>query len=279
MECREYQEQITAAIDNVLEVDERQRLDAHLAACPSCKNEFESEKLTRFVVKTRCQRMRAPGDVLERISQQLANEAPASRPASWWSTLVESSYFRPAIAFAVACIAVVLIVNNNPSVNGPRTIEASVLPANDIIKQSLSNYLAVVKGEIKPQVVSDQPDFVQTFFKGKTEFPVVVMRMSGCTLVGGVLNEFGGKTLAHVVYSHNKSEIIYVYETCWETLQSGSPLHLAQDVQDELKRTSWYSTTIPDGRSLVMWTNGKTLCSAVSKLDKETLLACLSAAE
>lgn len=279
MECKEYQEQITAAVDGALEIEDRRRLEAHLEVCVSCRNEFESEKLTRFVVKTRCQRMRAPGYVMERIARQLGEEPAGSLQLTWWRTAVNSSFFRPAIAFAITCIAVVLIVSNNPSINSPRVIEASILPANDIIKQSLANYGAVVKGEIKPQVVSNQPDFVQTFFKGKTEFPVVVMRLTGCTLLGGVVNEFGGKALAHVVYNHSQTEIVYVYETCWETLQSGSPFHLAQDIQDELKRTNRYSTTTPDGCTIVMWTNGKTLCSAVSKLDKETLLACLASAE
>lgn len=279
MECRKYQEHITAAIDNALEQSEKAKLDAHLAQCPACKSEFEIEMLTRNVVRSRCQRMRAPGHVVNRIHQQLETEAVYPKPTSWWNTIVSSIYFRPAIGFAIACIVIVLLINNNSSINTPRVIEASLLPPNDIIKQSLANYLAVVKGDIKPTLASSHVGEMITYFQGKTEFPVVVPTMSDCRLLGGVLNEFGGKTLAHVVYNHNNSEIIYVYEACWETVQSGAPLHLAQEVQDELKKTGWYSITSPDGRSLVMWINGKTLCSAVSSLDQSMLKTFLIAAK
>ena len=277
MECRKYQEHITAAVDNALEKTEREALESHLADCPSCRNAYEIETLTRNLVRTRCQRKRAPGHVLQHISQHLEQEGRQSTPLPWWRTLVESSYFKPAVAFAAACIAVIFLVNN-PSLNSPRVIEASLLPQNDIIKQSLANHVAVVAGEITPQVVSSQAESVEGFFAGKTTFPVVLPKMSDCTLVGGVLNDFGGEALAHVVYNYNNSEIIYVYEACWKTVLNGSPFHLGRDVLDELKRTNRYSTTTPDGRSLVLWTNGRTLCAAVSRIDVSSLIACLDAA-
>lgn len=278
MECRKFQEQITAAVDGALAEIEKEGLEAHLASCALCRTHFEMEKLTRHVVRTRCQRKRAPAEVLQRISEELDRQGAVPPQVSRWRSVVSATFFRPALAFTLACIAVLVIVNNNSSIKTPRQIEASLLPPNDIIKQSLANHIAVVNGEIQPHVSSNKADNVRSFFSGKTQFPVVVPMMNDCTLIGGVLNEFGGETLAHVVYNYNKSEIIYVYETCWKTVQNGSPLHLAQDVQEELKRTQWYATTMPDGRSLVMWTNGTTLCSAVSRLDEATLLACLGAA-
>jgi len=279
VECRKFQEHITAAVDNVLEQREKAKLDAHLAQCPRCKSEFESEKLMRNVVKSRCQRTCAPSHVLRRINDQIDAEAIEPERSLRWKKFLSSQYVRPAIGFALACIAVVILLNNNTTINTPRVVEASLLPQNDIIKQSLVNYLAVVKGEIKPTLASSQVGEMKSYFEGKTEFPVVVPTMNNCILLGGVLNDFGGKALAHVVYRHNNSGIIYVYETCWETVLGGSPFHLAQDVQDELKQTNWYTTTSPDGYTLVLWTNGKTLCSAVSTLDENTLKALLSASQ
>lgn len=276
MECRKYQEHITAAVDNALEQREKDELEAHLAQCPQCKSEFEAEKLTHSVVKSRCQRRCVPDHVLRRINQHLEAEIVSPRSASWWDAIMSSRYFRPAIGFAIACIAVVLLLNNNSSINTPRVIEASLLPPNDIIKQSLSNYMAVARGEIKPQLLSDKSENLKNFFAGKTEFPVEVPRMNGCTLVGGVMNEFSGKTLAHVVYNHHGSEIVYVYETCWETVQRGAPLHLANEVQEQLKRTGWYVASQADGYTVVLWTTEKTLCSAVAKMDKQAMLACLN---
>jgi anti-sigma factor (TIGR02949 family) len=278
VECRKYQEHITAAVDNALERNERELLEAHLVQCPACRSEFEYEKLTRSLVKSRCKREQTPRNVLAHLEEQIdrAAQQPVER-RPWWNTLFVSPYLRPAIGFALAAILVVLLLDKDIDINAPRVIQASLLPDNDIIRQSLDNYRAVVSGQIKPTLASNRAEEMKEYFSGKTEFPVLVPTMNDCELLGGVLNEFGGKALAHVVYNHRTKELIYVYEACWQTVQGGTPLHLAKDVQNELNKSGWYSTTAPDGRSLVMWTNGTTLCSAVSMLDAKTLKECLIA--
>jgi mycothiol system anti-sigma-R factor len=277
VECRKYQEHITAAIDNALQPDERKMLEAHLAQCPHCRSEFEIEKVMRHFVHSRCKRKQAPAHILHSITERIENDTSVREQGMpFWKRLVSSLYFRPAVAFAVACLAVIVLLNTDHSPNVPRTIEASLLPANDVIKQSLTNYMAVARGDIKPQLVSDKVEHVRQFFAGKTDFPVLFPNIQGCKLIGGVLNDFSGKTLAHVVYAHHGSELVYIYEACWQTVESGEPLQLAQDVQRELTTTGRYVLSQPDGYTIVMWRQDSTLCSAVAKLDKETLLECLN---
>ena len=102
--------------------------------------------------------------------------------------------------------------------------------------------------------------------------------MKDCILVGGVVNEYGGDKLAHVVYSRDNN-VVYMCQACWERVQNGGKLNLPDEVKAELLRTGWYSRTLPDGGSVVLWTKGKTLCSAVARMSKEDLIACLTAAE
>lgn len=270
MECKKFQERITAAVDNALASHERQELELHLTACPECKSTFLMEEATRRLVRMRCTRVRAPEHVLQSIAAQV--ESPSREQRSWISGILDSIYVRPAIAFAIACIAIIVLVNNGKRTN---FVEASMLPANDVVKQSLLNYAALARKEIEPQIRSDRVDDIEKFFSGKTEFPAFVPSMSGCTLVGGVLNEFAGETLAHVVFNHNGSDLVYVYEACWETVQQGTPLHLSQEIQDHLRAGEPYVATDPQGYTVVLWQNNGTLCSAVAKLDQDTLLACL----
>jgi len=276
VECRKFQEQITAAVDNALDPEEREQLTVHLKQCPRCREEFEIETTTRHFVKTRCKPLRTPSHVLQSINEHIEQESLAQNAPSRWRRLTDSLYFRPAIAFAVACLAVFVLLNTDRTPPAPRTVEASLLPANDVVKQSLNNYLAVVRGEIKPQLVSENAEQVQQFFAGKTDFPVLLPRVNGCRLIGGVLNDFSGKTLAHVVYAHHCSELIYIYEACWQTVQSGNPLQLAPEIQEEMATAGRYILSQPDGYTLVLWREDSTLCSAVAKLDKETLLESLN---
>ncbi len=84
-ECRDYQEYITAAVDNVLGQQEWEKLERHLATCPDCKSEFEVEKLARNIVKSQCKRVRAPGHMLDRINEKLSGDQPAviEKPSLW----------------------------------------------------------------------------------------------------------------------------------------------------------------------------------------------------
>jgi mycothiol system anti-sigma-R factor len=261
VECKKFQEQITAAVDDALTEQERQELDAHLRQCPACTSSYAAEAATRSLLKTRCKRMRAPGHVLHTITMQLDAEPLEER--SRFKELLGSIYFRPAIAFAFACMAIVFLVNNDS------------IKRTNVMKQAFSNYRAVLRGEIKPQMLSSNVEQVQRFFSGKTEFPAFVPTMNGCTLVGGVVNEVSGKTLAHVVFNHHGSELVYVYEACWETVQQGELFHLSKEIQDQVRSGEPYVATDAQGCTVVLWQKNKTLCSAVAKLDQETLLACL----
>ena len=84
-ECRNYQEHITAAVDNVLGQQEWEKLERHLAHCSDCKSEFEVEKFARNIVKSQCRRMRAPGHMLNRINEQLTGDQPSEveKPSLW----------------------------------------------------------------------------------------------------------------------------------------------------------------------------------------------------
>jgi mycothiol system anti-sigma-R factor len=281
VKCRKFQEQITASLDDALDPQEAQALEVHLAQCPECSSEYAVEKSARSLVRNRCKPLRTPPEVIQRISHALEVEAAAERPRERFSrlrNLASSIYFRPAVAFAVACFAIILIVNNN-STTRSNLVQASVLPDNDVIRQSLINFKAVSAGEIQPQIKSSEAGHVLSFFEGKTEFPVVVPPMLHCTLVGGVVNNYSGHNLAHVVYAHNDSDIIYIYETCWAKVQAGWPLQVSAEVLQQLKETGWYVAEDSDGNSIALWTKGGTLCAAVSRLDRERLVACLTAGE
>jgi anti-sigma factor RsiW len=276
--CKEFQEHVTEAVDRQLPGDRMQAFLSHAGACPSCRDAFEVEKLTKTVVCSRLKVISTPPRVVASISARLREEqaSPAGSIRTWWQRLGTSIFFRPAIAFAVGVIAILFIVRNSTD---HTLTQASLTPAlGNVIEQSMTNYLAVVRGTILPQIVVHEPEQMLDFFRGKTEFPVLVPRMKECELVGGVANEYAGVRLAHVVYRHDR-EVVYIYQACWEEVQKGERIHLPPDVRNQLKATGWYSSSQADGYSVVLWTKGRTLCSAVAHMPKEQLLACLTDGE
>jgi anti-sigma factor (TIGR02949 family) len=278
VDCAEFQEQVSAAVDERLPQDVMSAFMKHAGLCPGCRYEYTMQSAVKILVRKRIRNVETPSGLRNRVTSQILGEnSHSSRREEWsWRELFARPYVRPAIAFALTAVAVVLYFSAPPEKSSG--IQRASLSAGSVIVQSLDNYQAVMNGRITPQVVSDQPESVLTFFSGKTEFPVLVPRLKSCNLVGGVLNDYSGVPLAHVVYTHDK-DLIYMYQACWDKVIAGDVLNLPPRVIDTLNETGWFVETQSDGNTIALWRKGKTLCSAVSRMAKGELVACLTAEE
>ena len=280
MNCKEFEEQITPAVDRNLGTVEMELFGEHAGRCPHCRFEYESELVTKRLVGERLKPVRTPQELTDAIAAGVHRRgaSPFRVGGTLMAAIKRRPYVTPLLAFAITCVAVILLIRNpespTPTTASPAVSTASV-GGNDVILQSLATYRAMVDGSIKPQMVSTEPEHLKSFFNGKTEFPVLVPTMKECTLVGGVLNDYDGTMLAHVLYRRN-TQLVYMYQACWKTVMQGEKLNLPANAKSQLEQTGWYTESFPDGNSIVMWTKGQTLCSAVSHMPKEDLVACLT---
>jgi anti-sigma factor RsiW len=272
--CKEFQELISAAVDLQLTNGELAAFKDHSAKCPPCRFEFEAEAATKIAIRARAHRVRTPSRVALQITERLGHEQSNKRIA-WLTEFFRKPLVKPAFGFALAFVAVLLLLRGSTS-DGP--VMQAGFGSNDVILQSLKNYRAVVDGDIKPQLASSEPAKLASFFSDITDYSVHLPKMKDCRLVGGVQSEFAGTKLAHIMYKHN-TEVVYIYQACWSTVMKGEKLCLPDEAKDELVRTGWFSATQPDGRTVVLWAKGRTLCAVVARMSKQDLIECLTSAE
>ncbi len=274
MDCKEFQEHVTPAVDKRLTGEKMKEFSRHAEQCSPCRAEYELESMTSSFVRTRLPMSPTPAHVAARIVGQATARPPATQPeaASMIRRIVDSIYFRPALAFAAGCVGVILLLQQPE----PHSVSTASLVPGNIIHQSLANYTRVANGEIITPQSPDQQEVLAGYNGGKTTFPVVVPRLKKCELLGGTLKEYAGLTMAHFAYKHDTG-IVYVYEACWKEVQKGEKIMLPAEALETLKSTGWYAESQPNGCSIVLWTkNDKTLCSAVSRMPKDELLAYVS---
>jgi len=275
VKCRDFHEQISAAVDHCLQSGEMSSFVEHANRCPACRCEYEMELTTKLVVRNRARMVKTPPTVAEAILACLRDEGESTAFSLMksWKDLLRSPLVKPAIAVAATFVLVIFLIRQS---SGPASsVTAASFAGNDVILQSLTNFRAVVSGDIKPQILSGVPENVRNYFAGKTEFPVLVPSMKNCTLVGGGLNKFSGTAMAHVVYSH-EGQVVYMCQACFEAVMKGDNLNLPERAKNELQRTGWFSETSPGGDTIVLWKKGSTLCAAVARMNKAELLACLT---
>lgn len=275
MNCPEFQERITAAVDNRLGTGEMAGFLEHASHCPPCRRNYVNERNVVTFIHHRIHRVTAPSDVVAGILDSIRHEADA-RPRIltrvWRAPVVH-----PTLGFALALLAFFLFVSLPTSRPPALSIVTGALEG-DMILQSVSNYRAVMKGDIVPQLLSDIPERLHAFFQARGEFPVLVPVMKECTLVGGIMNEYEGTPLAHLVYKHGE-QTIYLFQACRETVRRGKTLHLPAAAWNDLERTGWYCGSTAEGDGIVVWVKDATICTAVSRMSGEHLLAHLAGAD
>lgn len=263
MNCNEFKECVCEIVDKRLNEERTNELLHHADICPHCQYEFQSMQATKNIILSKIKRQSVPAEVYYSIINATLNNGSSS----WFKKLFGIN-LNPAIAFVFIAVVAVGIYSLFVPQNKGMTEEAN------IISQSLKNYQAVIGGAIKPQLISTEDD-VHSFLSKDVSFDVNVPKMKGCSSCAGVLSSFSGVKLAHVVYQLGDKRIIYIYQADLDEAMNGTRISLPDEAKDELKKTNWYIREFADNKTIVMWRYNNTLCSAVSEMKKDELVALL----
>ena len=273
MNCREFQELIAGSVDRCLSGAEQKEFDAHADACALCRRELELERSTKDLLRRRTQMVAVP----ERLQVSILDTLARERPPLLSSRLFRYPFVRPALAFAVtAAVIAIVVVRQSDEPRAGGAISAGFAPAN-VLLQSVTNYHRALSGEFAPRETSGETERLVAFFSGKTAFPVLVPQFQNCTLLGGELNDQAGTPVAHLMY-RNGDTLIYLYQTCWTTVQRGEIFELSPETKTELLNTGWHCEQASDGDGIVMRAAGGTLCVAVAQMGPERLRTILQVA-
>lgn len=264
MNCSEFRECVCEIVDKRLPEERTSELMQHASICPHCSFEYRSLQATKQAVHDKMKRESVPADVYYGIMNATLNRSG-------------SSWFRKLFGFRLnPVIAVVMLAFVGVGIYSLVIPSGSGMPEDaNILSQSLKNYQAVIGGSIKPQLVSTE-DAVRSFLSKEVPFHVVVPKMKGCNSCAGVLSSFNGIKLAHVVYQVGEKDILYIYQADMKDAMQGTTIGLPDDARDELQATGWYVREEPNGVTVVMWKVNNTLCSAVSTMKKDDMVALLS---
>jgi len=91
--------EISAFLDGALAVEDRARVDAHLASCETCRRELAELRHLKLVLST-APRKTMPADLALALERRHVSGAP------WWKTAVRPAFWVPAGATAAAALAV-----------------------------------------------------------------------------------------------------------------------------------------------------------------------------
>ena len=262
-DCQKTQKILTEAVDERLGEFDRNFFNTHIQECPACRNDYELDSLTKAFIKSKIGRHKTPENVATRIRQEIEKQATSAQRSVGFFTKYPLA--RAAmIGMLVIGIVFILYVLNIP--NFQKSVQAA-----DMMDQSVQNYVAILAGAIQPAEISQHVNGLQDFFDNQVDFPVALKPVADCEWVGGVLSNYEGLPLAHLVYKM-PAGIIYVFQANWNDVRKGNKISLSNNVVSSLSQTGWYVNGTHEEYSVVMWLyNDETVCTAVSSMEKSAL--------
>jgi len=268
VDCREFLELISEAVDDRLLSDLKHQFIHHASICLPCRNEYEVDQITKSIVRTTVHRREVPSELYYAVLTEVKKSQSSQR--SWLEVIFGEAFLNPAVALValimVAVGAVSLLQRENA---------VPISADKNIIAQSINNYSATMAGVLKPTFISHDPGDVKDYLAKDTPFEVDVAALSGCDWCGGVLSSFNGVKLAHVVYKIGGEGLLYVYQVDINEAMHGTRISLPENAKASLAKTGWYFEQTYDKCNVVLWRHKNTLCAAVSMIEREKMVALL----
>jgi anti-sigma factor RsiW len=189
MNCDEATRLLDAYIDGELELTQHLDLEAHLAACTTCKKAAEAAMNFGSSIRMNMPVYNAPPKLKARIRAALRKEFGSQ--FDWFSD------FHRLLAMAAAIVVLgLLLAWAWIAVSHGRDQELIAEAVSDHSRSLLVNHLL--------DVTSPDPHVVKPWFNGKLHYPppIADLRQAGYKLVGGRIDLLANRPVAAIVYEH-----------------------------------------------------------------------------
>jgi anti-sigma factor RsiW len=193
MECEAVSAEVHPYLDDQLEPERVDRIQAHLRGCTACAQLYERQRATNSGIRQHAHYYTAPKHLPRSIRSNLRTLAEAERPrrrTSW-------GWFASGAAFACAAT---LAVSLSLTQLGPGIgLEQELVAAH--VRSLMVNHLT--------DVASSDQHTVKPWFNGKLDLApsVVDLTTEGFPLLGGRLDYLDQRPVVALVYRHNQHPI------------------------------------------------------------------------
>ncbi len=254
MNHEQAQNLLPAYVDKELSLSEVVDFERHFNSCTKCQLEYQEQARVSTLIKNNALYFEAKPELAERIESvitvDLSKAFPQKIQGHFWNLNWPGSWdgiwgSKGAIMASLAALIIsTSLFFATPSAQEKLTEELTASHIRSLQANHLSDVISTDQHTVKP------------WFNGKLDFapPVIDLTATGFPITGGRLDYINGKTIAVIIYHHNKHPInLYI----WPNTSGDSAMH----------------ATARKGYTLVHWATGGMNYWAVSDLEATKLVS------
>ncbi|MBM4184165.1 MAG: hypothetical protein FJ207_08030 [Gemmatimonadetes bacterium] len=236
-------------VDGRLSDRDRERVDAHVSSCATCKAELADLRDLKARLRQHSALSPVPAAVRARVAQTIDQVDAEARRAP--TSPRRAPGRRVAIALAAAAVVIFIVMRPSPP---------------DFVAGADGDLVAYMAGTLALTLETSEPAALEAHLASAAfDFPTRVFDfgMMGYALVGGQAGELEGRSSALFAYEGQNGEdlVCQMFEATSDELPSGFEVRENLGVVFRIYRR--------DGRTLVFWQEGDVLCVLASTGDPE----------
>jgi hypothetical protein len=247
----------------------KSELETFISSDSNAKFEFEVQSLMKSLVRNKIAFVKAPEKLHRHIKRKLLREVESPN-RKILSPVFTTRYISYATV-AVIIVAIVLIIFNRPPLIDEYNFAIEQHGTNNMFVQAQNNFSAIINGQLKPQLISDNPGIIKNYFEQNgVRYTTIIPEFDNLDLLGAVVSDEGGEKFAHHVYTTTDGKLVYLYQVDEETILEGDKITLTNDLVKYLDEGSCYSVS-QNKTSLVFVKVKENICAVVSNLTQTEL--------
>ncbi len=251
-----YDDELQDALDGRLDAQARAKLEAHLAACPSCRHHFESLGWLKQQLARLAEVEPLPGSLATSVARALdAEDGQAAARRSTLSARVRR--WRPALAWSVGAMAALLLV----------FLDAGRSP--DLPSAVARDYRDYRSGALPLALETADVSRMERFFSQEGvpfQTRVFDLAMMKHRLVGGRVHRLAGRLSALFVYRSEDGHRVVCQ------MYMGQPEELPAPAERREHDGIVFFVYRTEGLTVVFWQEGEVICVLAGEREGEAVI-------
>ena len=233
----EYAELVAALVDNEIKDNQlRSELLSAAATDPNLKTEHYVQLTVKKTVSKKCRMAQCPSSLRNRILLEIRTGAAVEKGNN--KQIFSLRPYAYAAAIAVIFITLFIFKYTDTQTGGLEVMESRF----SLDKMAMNNFKAILDAKLAPQITSDDPGKIQSFFAEKgLQYKMRMACPKGWHFVGAVVSHDNGEKFGHVVLSDSNGNLLYIFEVDKKYLTSDKKLSLDNKIMSTVMSGSCYT--------------------------------------